>query len=292
MYNYDIRSDLPILYDFYIVAKEGNYSKTAEKYFVSQPNLSRSVKSLESKMNVVLFVKVKGGVKLTNDGEKLYNELDSVFSNPLFKKNDEYSGTVTIGTTRNIADYKLEKYLSESFNKYPNIKIKVITDSATNLNNYLFDHKIDILIDYLPHINTSEKYELEIVSIDSFSTCFACSKELYNKIGNNIKSLKDLNKYNLVIQGSSRRKQYLDELLQSKNIKLTPKMEMPDSKLMIDFVEKNEFIGYFIEDELKNTNLVKIDLEEKMPFNAIGIIYHKKTTSNVARKFVELVVNK
>ena len=292
MYNYDIRNDLPILYDFYIVAKEGNYSKTAKKYFISQPNLSRSVKNLENKMNVVLFVKVKGGVKLTSDGEKLYNELDSVFSNSLFKKNDEYNGTITIGTTRNIADYKLEEYLSKSFKNYPNIKIKVITDSATNLNNYLFDHKIDILIDYLPHINTSEKYELEILSIDSFSTCFACSKELYDKIGNNIKNLSDLNKYNLVIQGSSRRKQYLDELLQSKNIKLTPKMEMPDSKLMIDFVEKNEFIGYFIEDELKNTNLVKIDLEEKMPFNAIGIIYHKKTTSNVARKFVELVVNK
>ena len=65
---------------------------------------------------------------------------------------------------------------------------------------------------------------------------------------------------------------------------------MPDSKLMIDFINNNDFIGYFIEEELKNTNLVKIPLKEQMPINSIGMIYHKKTINKLANKFVELVV--
>ena len=65
---------------------------------------------------------------------------------------------------------------------------------------------------------------------------------------------------------------------------------MPDSKLMIDFITNNEFIGYFVEEELNNTELVKIELKEKMPINSIGLIYHKKTINSIAKEFVELVV--
>lgn len=293
MNNYNLRSDLPLLFDFYIVAKEGNLTKAANKYLVTQPNLSRSIKILEERLNLQLFLKSNKGVTLTLDGEKLYKEIDGVFSKFMLGfdiDNNELSGTITIGTTRNISDYKLEVYLSEFTRKYPNVNIKIITDSASNLNEYLINHRIDVLIDYLPHINSSEKYNVEVKSISEFNTCFACSKSFYEKNKNNIKSLKDLSKYKLVIPGSSRRRQMLDEVLQVNNVELVPSIEMPDSKLMIDFVENNDFIGYFIEEELDDTNLVKLNLEEKMPVNSIGIIYHKKTINSIAKEFVELVV--
>ena len=69
-------------------------------------------------------------------------------------------------------------------------------------------------------------------------------------------------------------------------------MEMPDSKLMIDFVNDTDYIGYFVENELIDNNLVKLQLREEMPVNSIGIIYHKKAINNAAKKFIELVVNK
>lgn len=295
MSTYDLRNDLPLLFDFYISAKEGNFSKAANKYFLSPSSLSRNISKLENKLNLKLFVKNNKGITLTLDGEKLYKELDGLFSNlsdNLQKdEKDEISGNITIGTTRNISDYKLEKYLSSFIKKYPNVKIKILTDSASNLNDYLINHRIDILIDYLPHINSSEKYNFEVKTINEFHTCFACSKSFYEDNKNKINSLSDLNNYKLVIPGSSRRRQMLDEILQSNNIVLNPTIEMPDSKLMIDFVNNNDYIGYFIEEELDNTELVKLDLKENMPTNAIGIIYHKKTINNIAKTFVELVVS-
>ena len=136
------------------------------------------------------------------------------------------------------------------------------------------NHKIDVLIDYLPNINYSEKFDLEVKPISQYITCFACSKSYYEKIKNDIHTYNDLSKYTLVISGSSRRRQMLDEELQKRNIELTPKHLMPDSKLMADVIKENDYIGYFIEDELKEYDLVKIELDDKMPINPIGIIFN------------------
>lgn len=293
---FDIRNNLSLLFDFYIVAKEKSFSKAAKNNFISQSNLSRSVQNLEDILKLNLIIRSNKGIELTLDGEKLYKKLDGMFNNfsdfSLNDNNDEkINGTLTIGSTRNIADNKLMPFLVEFNNLYPNVKIKILTDSASNLNDYLHKHKIDVLIDYLPHINYSEKFDLEIKAFGEFKTCFACSKDFYEKEGKKIRSLKDLNKYNLVIPGKSRRRQLLDESLQKNNIDLNPQIEMPDSKLMIDFVNNSDYIGYFIEDELKDTPLVILNLKEDMPLNSIGLI-HFNNVNTITKNFVKFVEEK
>ena len=54
-----------------------------------------------------------------------------------------------------IVPNKLLAYLVKFNTKYPKVKVRIITDSAVNLNNYLLEHKIDVLLDYLPNINNS-----------------------------------------------------------------------------------------------------------------------------------------
>ena len=152
------------------------------------------------------------------------------------------------------------------------------------------NHQIDVLIDYLPQINFGEKYNIEVKSIGEFETCFACSKEFYEKNSSDIKSLNDLNNYALVIPGASRRKQMLDDILQPLNINLHPIMEMPDSKGMAEFIKHNDCIGYFIKEEVESYGLVPLTLKEEMPKNHIGIIYSKNTINNIAKTFIELVI--
>ena len=291
----NIRNNLSNMYDFYLVAKEKSFTIASKKYCLSQPNLSRNVQNLEDELHLKLINRSNKGTSLTSDGEKLFEQLDKNFNGiENYAKNlfsNELVGNLIIGTTRNIADNILCKYLS-AFNKsYPKVKIKVIIDSAKNLNEYLLNHKIDILIDYLPQINFSEKDDMVIKSFDTFNTCFACSPKFYDEYSKKITSLKDLNKYNLVIPGSSRRRQYLDELLQNLNIELNPSIEMPDSKLMADFINQNDYIGYFIEDEALTYDLKILKLEEQMPLNSIGLIYSKNTLNNISKKFVELLLN-
>lgn len=295
---FDIRNDLSLLYDFYVVSKEKSFSKAAEINYCSQSNLSRSIQKLESEIGLKLINRSNKGMELTVDGENLYKNLDEMF-NILFEYNDNYlinksdlKGKIVIGTTRNIADNKLSEYLTKFYKKYPNVQVKIIIDSASNLNEYLIKHTIDILIDYLPQINFTEKSDMEIQNIGYFKTCFACSQDFYKEICNDINCIDDLKKYKLVIPGASRRRQELDEILQSSNIGLSPIIEMPDSKLMAEFIKNNNCIGYFIEEEIEEYNLKELKLKEELPKNFIGIVYPKNAINNIAKKFVELVLEK
>ena len=127
--------------------------------------------------------------------------------------------------------------------------------------------------------------------MSEFQTCFACSLSFYEKYGDRIKELKDLQNYDLVIPGSSRRRQMLDELLQSKGILFQPVVEMPDSKLMKTFIKQIDAIGYFVKEEIINDKDVKIlNIKETLPSNAIGIIYDEHLNIE-AKKFVDLIIN-
>lgn len=287
----NLRDNIQMFYDFYIVSKEGNMTSAAEKMFTSTSNLSKRISTLEDLLGLKLLNRNNKGISLTSDGEQLFKKLEVAFDILDFNSDvdENAKGTIVIGTTRNIADNVLADYLCKFNDLHPKVEIKILIDSAANLNSYLLEHKIDVLIDYLPQINFTEKEGFEIVSLSQFNTCFACNKAFYEKNKDNIKSLVDLTKFNLVIPGKSRRQQMLDEVLQKNNVILKPIMQMPDSKLMVKIIESKDFIGYFIEDELDGTNLVKLNLKEEMPTNSFGIVYSKKTINKLAKEFVELI---
>lgn len=289
----DLRSNLPLYYDFYRVAKCQNIAKASENY-ISQSNLSRNIRSLEGHLNLNLLIRNNKGVFLTLDGERLFESLKEIFEkmeNSQINNTEMLNGSIVIGTTRNIADNKLADYLVKFRRFYPSIKIQIITDSATNLNEYLINKKIDVLLDYLPNINFARKNNFIVKPVSEFQTCFACSLSFYEKYGDRIKELKDLQNYDLVIPGSSRRRQMLDELLQSKGILFQPVVEMPDSKLMKTFIKQIDAIGYFVKEEIINDKDVKIlNIKETLPSNAIGIIYDEHLNIE-AKKFVDLIIN-
>ena len=205
-------------------------------------------------------------------------------------KNSKLSGTLTIGTTRNIADNKLSKYILKLTKLYPEISVKVWIDNASNLSEMLKKHTIDVLIDYLPFKNDYENKDVIIQKIDSFKTFFACNKNFYEKEKNNIKKISDLNNYNLIIPGSSRRRDILENLLQQVNVKLVAKIQIPDSKLMADLVLNSNYIGYFIEEEINLYNLAKIHLNVETPDNEIGLIYYKSSVSEETSKLIEIIL--
>lgn len=281
----DLRNNLHLLYDFYIVVKANSFSDAAKSNYVSQSNLSRNIKRLEEIMNLKLLNTSNKGFELTNDGLMLYNKLDIMFSNV---NSEEMSDIMlTIGTTRNIADILLSKYILKFQAKFPNVKLKVIIDNAESLDIFLSKHKIDVLIDYLPHINYNNSHDLKIEKTTSFETSFACNSNFINI--KKIKTLKDLQNYKLILPGFSRRKQFLNNFLQSQNIELNPLIQLPDSKLMADLVKSEDYIGYFIKEEIKHYGLKEIKLKEKMPENHIGIIYYKSYVNNVTKEFIKIV---
>ena len=60
-----------LLQYFAIVAEEKNLHRAAERLFMSQPPLSRHMKTLEEDLGITLFTRHTKGLTLTDDGEKV-----------------------------------------------------------------------------------------------------------------------------------------------------------------------------------------------------------------------------
>ena len=55
------------------VAKSGSLSKASEVLLIAAPNISRSIKELESDLGIIIFDRTQNGMKLTPDGEEFIN---------------------------------------------------------------------------------------------------------------------------------------------------------------------------------------------------------------------------
>ena len=55
------------------VARLGSLNKAAESLMIAQPNISRSIKELESDLGITIFQRSAKGMVLTPDGEEFMN---------------------------------------------------------------------------------------------------------------------------------------------------------------------------------------------------------------------------
>lgn len=80
--------DLNELEQFVQFADNKTLSKTAEKMHISQPTLTRTMKSVEEKFGVELFVRGKNKIELNETGKRQWNIQENFCRNPkmLLKK--------------------------------------------------------------------------------------------------------------------------------------------------------------------------------------------------------------
>ena len=121
---YDLRSNFGYYYDFYISAKEKSYAEAGRKNNIVPSSLTRSVSKLEERLELQLVNTSNKGFELTLDGQRIFKNIESFFDQIGGFTIDELSAnldiTLTIGTTRNIADFGLNKYLTEFKKRFPN----------------------------------------------------------------------------------------------------------------------------------------------------------------------------
>ena len=64
---------------FYEVAQSGSVSTASKRLFVSQPALSKSIKTLEAVLDTKLFYRTINGMILTQKGIELYKNVEESF---------------------------------------------------------------------------------------------------------------------------------------------------------------------------------------------------------------------
>lgn len=273
---------------FYIVAKNGNITRSSKELLISEPAVSKSIKNLEGYLGAPLFTRTKKGVNLTTEGITLYEYISKgieYFKSGEAKFNELInleSGTIRIGINTTLTKEFLMPYL-ETFHKlYPNINIEIRTNLTSELKSMLKDGLIDMHI--LNLTNEETKNDFNIIKCKTITDCFVSNKPIKEKI-----SIKELNNYPLILQDkNSNTRKFLDDFANKYEITLKPKIEIGSYYLVSEFSRIGLGIGYVTKNYIKNNldkkELFIVPIKEKIPSREIGILLNKNTTPNFSTK--------
>ena len=149
----------------------GNLLKAAEESHISQSGLSRSIKSLETRLGVPLLVRKSKGVEPTVFGLSLLRRAHVIISEAAHSIREIRAieqaqiGEVTLGITPNYAHYVIPSVLAELTAARPAIRVTVITASYLDLVEKLKVGDIDFAFGFLgaieqtPDVNVEELME-------------------------------------------------------------------------------------------------------------------------------------
>lgn len=290
---YKSNINLNLYKNFYEVAKYGNITKAAENNFISQSAISKSIKKLESELNVKLFYREQNGVTLTDKGkellyfvEKSYNNLVIAERNMIETENLE-RGKLSIGMPSNIGSFYLFDKVIDFHKKYPNIEITIITGGTSKLLSLLDSHEIDFMIDTSPIKDIST--DLIKKKLDEIEYCFIVNKNTKICNPNEIKKLSDLSKYPLILPiPKTENRNNLDTLLKKENINIENILNIHTSEMILSFTKKDLGIGYVIKN-LVDDDFYILDIKN-LPKADIEIVYNENYLTTAPKKFIDMYI--
>ena len=183
---------------FLEVARHLSFSKAAAVLFISQPAISKHIRSLEEHYHISLFERKGNSIALTEEGALLLNYLKKArelqrqaeFDLTTFNDQKLARGSLVVGASTTVALYVIPKILSAFHQRYPEIRLQLVNRNSENILKALLDHEIDFGIMEGKNKITSARYQFfltdEVVPVCSAKSELARRKKIA------VEELKDL----------------------------------------------------------------------------------------------------
>ena len=123
------------------VATEQNFSKAAELLYLSQPSLSKQIKSLEKNLDMILLNRENNKISLTENGKVFLQYSERILAlceescRALIDLRNGERGNLTVGASQTIGTYLLPRILALFAKNYPQINLKVQVNSTRMIAN-------------------------------------------------------------------------------------------------------------------------------------------------------------
>lgn len=280
--------DLNLYKVFLTVAKCQNISHAADILFVSQPAVSKSIKTLEKHLNIQLFSRNSKGVSLTPEGKILYEHIETAFNhmsigeNYIEKLKNKEIGKINLGVSTTIGKHFFLPRFRDFISQYPNFKIKIVNKPTLDTIKLVKEEKLDLGIIGTAPVET----DIGFIKVKTIHDIFVASNTYLNNL--NLSDINDVFTKGsfMLLENPNATRQYIDDYFASNNIDIVPDIEASNMDFLIECAINNlgitstlkEFLAY----ELKNKILVEIPIETTIQPRNIGIIYKKNSTLSIA----------
>jgi len=113
------------------IAEHKNFTKAAEKCYVTQPTLSTQIQKLEDQLDITIFDRAKKPIELTEVGRMIVNQARNIVNEADRIKDivDQQKGFIggefRLGIIPTIMPTLLPMFLKNFIKKYPKVKLKI-----------------------------------------------------------------------------------------------------------------------------------------------------------------------
>ncbi len=287
---------------FYTVAKCGSLTRAAEELYISQPAVSQSIKQLETQLGVSLFNRTHRGMELSAQGGKvIFDKVEEALG--LFHEaqvmlsqiNSSATGTIRIGASDTIFEHVLSDKIVEFREKYPAVKIELLSGYSPQTLEALKNGEIDVAFVNLP-MQVDEALSL-YGNFTRLTDVFIVGEkyaQLADKHADAPIALTELTKYPLItLSKDTVATKSLNGFLSSLGVNLASSIEIGSFELMKRLVSKGMGIGVlpreYAEKELADGSLKILQTDPALPARSVGMVLSKHTTVPYSlRMFIEL----
>lgn len=138
------------------VAEQQNFTKAAEKTFVTQPTLSMQIQKLEDELDIQIFDRSKKPIELTEIGKKIVNQARSIVNEAdrmqdvVDQQKGFIGGEYKLGIIPTIMPTLLPMFLKTFTKRHPKVQLKIEELTTSELISKLQDNHLDAAIAATP----------------------------------------------------------------------------------------------------------------------------------------------
>lgn len=274
---------------FKIVAEEENLTRASEILNISQPAVTKHIHNLEEELEIKLFDRTKYGMKLTLDGEKIFNQIkDAINILMNVENNIRQNKILNLGIHTNMPRDTYRNIISK-IKQRENIEVHIEKAPTEDMFLMLEKQKIDA---YLSKKQPEDLHSgfIKFIKLGTFHDEFFVninSKYLDKNILNDDEKITIYTLRN--ISSTSRN---LENILKEKIFK-NIEIKNATFNTIIEEMQNNDIIAYiteeYIQEELESGKLKRLELEIESPAIEFGIYYNSNNKIKNVKKIFDRI---
>lgn len=291
-------SRLKQLRAFTQVVRNGSISRAAEKLFLSQPSVSLQIQALERELNATLFERRGPSLKLTPEGDVLYQLADPLVEGidrlhenfaAHFGKID--SGELNIGAGESTILYILPEPVRRFVAAYPGVSLKMHNVTGRDGLKMLRADEIDFAVGSMLDVPEDIEYKPVVTFDPMLITPLDHPLAIRVRKGEKI-TLEDVSQYGLILPPSHLSTwRIVKYVFQQHNLTFSVTLEAGGWEVIKKYVELG--LGISIVTDIcltQEEKLARIPLTDYFPQRGYGLVLRKgRFISPQARGFIDIM---
>ena len=265
------------------ICEKSSFTKAAEALALTQPAVSHHMKMLESELGVHLFVRARGELKLTPEGEIVaqYARRMKAMQEKMLRAladAEKQMSSIRVGITHTAESNTIAEVLAKYTASTPGMRVTIITDTIRNLYDMIDHYEVDLAIVE----GKTQDPELNALLLDTdYLVCVVSNHSALAK--KSMVTLADILKERMILRlpGSGTQNLFLSHLesmgrsIEEFNVVL----QVDNIATIKDLIRKDLGISILARsacmDELRKGKLTALPIENLSMVRETNILYHK-----------------